>query len=78
MTNHYLDLTDIATQAGIKPTTARQYHKRATANRNVGNPRPGDLPEPDVTVGRRPQARKPGWTQAAITNWLTSRPRAGK
>lgn len=75
MTDHYLDLHDIAQLAGITPESARTYHKRATRNRLQENPRPGDLPEPDVTVGTRKQASKPGWARATVDEWLEGRPR---
>ena len=75
MTNHYLDLHDIAQLAGITDASARQYHKRATANRQAGDLRPGDMPAPDVVVGSRKQAMKPGWTEEAIMQWLRNRPR---
>lgn len=76
-TVHYLDLHDIAQLADITDESARQYHKRATANRAVGDPRPGDLPAPDVVVGTRKQAMRPGWSRKSVDRWLESRPRKG-
>lgn len=77
-TRHYLDLHDIAILAGITDASARQYHKRACHNRRANNPRPGDLPEPDVIVGTRQQAMKPGWLEETVLRWLRSRPRKGE
>jgi hypothetical protein len=65
-----LSLTDVATRAGITLNSARTYHKRANAHRAAGNPRPGDLPEPDLHLGGIP-----GWNEDTITAWLASRPR---
>jgi len=72
MTTTYLDLAGIAERAGIGHNSARTYHKRATANRAAGNVRPGDLPEPDITLGRIP-----GWAASTVEAWLADRPRAG-
>ena len=68
-----LDLEAIAHRADITVDTARGYQKRATRNRAANNPRPGDLPAPDVTLGQTP-----GWYAQTIDAWLTSRPRAGR
>lgn len=77
MSERYLDLHDIAELADITDDSARTYHKRATANRTAGDPRPGDLPEPDVIVGTRKQAMKPGWSPLTIAVWLNARPGRG-
>lgn len=66
----YLTLEKIAERAGITLGSARTYHKRANANRAAGNPRPGDLPEPDLHLGTTP-----GWDEHTITTWLATRPR---
>lgn len=71
MPAHYLTLADIAEAAGLKNTNvARSYHKRAEGHRAAGNPRPGDLPAPDIRLGLTP-----GWAPATIDRWLRSRPR---
>jgi hypothetical protein len=66
----YLTLAMIAARASITPDSARTYHKRATANRDAGDPRPGDLPAPDVRLGT-----VPAWEESTISAWLTARPR---
>lgn len=66
----YLTLARIADRAGITTDSARTYHKRATANRHAGNPRPGDLPAPDLQLGN-----VPAWDEATILAWLAGRPR---
>lgn len=68
----YLDLAAIADLAGIGRESIKTYHKRASANRAAGNPRPGDLPPEDIRLGRTP-----GWKRSTIEKWLDGRPRAG-
>ncbi len=72
MTAEYLDLRAIAERIGVGVDSARTYHKRATANREKGDPRPGDLPEPDIRLGRIP-----GWSPRTIDRWERKRPRRG-
>lgn len=72
MTADYLDLKAIAERVGIGHESARTYHKRATANREKGDPRPGDLPAPDIRLGRIP-----GWLPQTIDTWDRGRPRKG-
>lgn len=66
----YLDLAAIAEMAGIERESIKTYHKRAAANRAAGNPRPGDLPQEDIRLGRTP-----GWDLRTIEKWLIERPR---
>lgn len=73
MPTQYMTLAEIAKAAGITVDSARTYHKRATAHRTAGHPRPGDLPEPDITLGQTP-----GWKAATIDRWLATRPRANR
>lgn len=68
----YLTLAEIAERADVGEETMRVYHKRANRNRRTGKVRPGDLPEPDITLGRTP-----GWSERAVTRWLESRPGRG-
>lgn len=68
----YLDLTGIAAAAGITPDSARTYHTRAVANRRSGSPKPGDLPEPDITI-----AGRPAWRADTIQTWMANRPGQG-
>ena len=68
----YIDLTTIAEMAGVGRDSIKTYHKRATANRAAGNPRPGDLPPEDIRLGRTP-----GWKRSTIEKWLQQRPRVG-
>lgn len=70
--SRYLTLEEIAERAGITVGSARTYHKRATANRAIGDPRPGDLPAPQIRLGRTP-----GWDDETVEEWLRTRPRAG-
>ena len=72
MPEQYIDLAAIAERAGIGRDSIKTYHKRATANRAAGNPRPGDLPPEDIRLGRTP-----GWKPRTIEKWLEGRPRAG-
>lgn len=67
----YLTLADIAERTGIAAESMRTYHKRATQNREAGNPRPGDLPPEDIRLGRTP-----GWAESTVAAWLSNRPRA--
>jgi len=73
MPEEYLDLAAIADLAGVSRESIKTYHKRATANRAAGNPRPGDLPAEDIRLGRTP-----GWRRKTIEKWLANRPRAGR
>lgn len=68
----YLTLAEVAAIAGTTADSMRTYHKRATANRAAGNPRPGDLPPEDIRLGQ-----VPGWAPSTITAWMRSRPRRG-
>lgn len=68
----YLTLAEAAEAAGIEYESMRTYRKRSERNRASGDPRPGDLPPEDITLGRTP-----GWAEQTITDWLASRPRAG-
>jgi hypothetical protein len=52
--------------------TVRTYLAKARKHRRDGTPRPGDLPEPDTTVGLSPV-----WRPQTIARWLEERPGAG-
>lgn len=67
-----MDLAAVADHLGISADSARTYHTRAQHNRRIGNPRPGDLPEPDLIV-----AGRPAWTKETIETWTSSRPGKG-
>ncbi|GLB86431.1 MULTISPECIES: hypothetical protein [Mycobacterium] len=68
----YLTLEQVAARAGWSLKTARTMHYRANRRRAAGEPRPGDLPEPDHRFGRTPV-----WLDDSITQWLNSRPGQG-
>lgn len=73
MATEYLDLKAIADLAGVDRKSLQTYHKRATANRAVGDPRPGDLPPEDIRLGQTP-----GWERETIEHWLATRPRRSR
>jgi len=53
----YLDTAGLAERAGLTPSTTRTYLCR------------GQLPAPDVMVGRTP-----GWLPETVDAWLAARP----
>lgn len=64
----------VAARAGVSLLTLRNsYMVKARAHRRAGTPRPGDLPEPDVTAGA-----SPAWFPETIEAWLARRPGQGK
>lgn len=63
---------EVADRAGITLKMTRTYLARARKNRRDGAPRPGDMPEPDVTVGI-----SPAWSPETIEKWLRNRPGQG-
>lgn len=71
-TTKLLTLSDIAERIDVGVGSIRVYHQRATKNRKDGNPRPGDLPEPDQHFGRSPV-----WKEATIARWERKRPGRG-
>lgn len=68
----YVTLEDIAELLGVKHHSAQVYHQRATRNRRAGEPRPGDLPEPDARFGKSPV-----WERRKIVKWMEKRPGRG-
>ena len=69
-----LTMADIAADLGVLPDTVNTYNKRAKRRRLAGTARPGDLPEPDASLGRTP-----GWTRETYLRWKTElRPGQGK
>jgi predicted DNA-binding transcriptional regulator AlpA len=68
----YLTLEQVAERAGWSLKTARTMQHRANRRRAAGEPRPGDLPEPDHRFGRTPV-----WLDESIEQWLHSRPGQG-
>lgn len=68
----YLTLSDIAGRIGVGVESIRVYHQRANKHRKDGDPRPGDLPEPDAVFGRSPV-----WREATIRRWESARPGRG-
>lgn len=67
-----LTLPEIAARIGVGVDSIRVYHQRATKNRRLGTPRPGDLPAPDDTFGRSPV-----WRESTIARWEKKRPGRG-
>ena len=68
----YLTLEQLAARIGWSIKTARTMHYRANRRRAAGEPRLGDLPEPDHRFGRTPV-----WLLATIEDWQASRPGQG-
>ena len=71
-TPNLLTLPEIAARIGVGADSIRVYHQRATKNRKLGTPRPGDLPAPDQTFGRSPV-----WKEATVAKWEAKRPGRG-
>lgn len=71
MATTFVTLEQIAERADVLVDTARTMHKRSTRNRAAGTVRPGDLPAPDVVLGKTP-----GWATTTIDTWIQNRPRA--
>lgn len=67
-----LTLADIAERIGVGVDSIRVYHQRASKNRKLGKPRPGDLPPPDQIFGRSPV-----WSEVTIARWEARRPGRG-
>lgn len=67
-----MTLTDIAERIGVGVESVRVYHSRATKNRRLGAPRPGDLPPPDDCYSRTPV-----WRETTIERWERRRPGQG-
>jgi hypothetical protein len=66
-------IADIANRIGVGVKSARVYHSRAVSNRRNGELKAGDLPAPDLTIGRSPV-----WYPSTIEAWENSRPGRGK
>lgn len=73
MLPEHLDTEDIAHDLGVELDTVRTYLKRARRNRQAGNPRPGDLPEPDAP----PRGGRPRWKRSTYLAWKQNRPGRG-
>jgi hypothetical protein len=67
-----LGYAELADMLDTTVPTVRTYLAKARKHRREGTPRPGDMPEPDATVGLSPV-----WKAATIERWLDSRPGAG-
>lgn len=67
-----MTLVDVACRLGVSVISARQYHNRATRRRREGCPLFGDMPAPDVVVGRSPR-----WYVSTIEGWVAQRPGRG-
>lgn len=68
----YLTLEQVAVRLGWSLKTARTMHYRANRRRAAGEPRPGDLPEPDHRFGRTPV-----WLEDTIDRFEATRPGQG-
>lgn len=73
-----LTLGDLAQLAGVKHSTMKKYHQRATQRRKeiaegtATEMAEWMLPEPDLVAGKTPL-----WYPATAQAWLDHRPRAG-
>lgn len=67
-----LGYEEVATRIGVEIRAVRTYLAKARAHRAAGNPRPGDLPEPDLVIGK-----SPAWYEATIVKWEKHRPGRG-
>lgn len=65
-------LEDIAEKIGVETQSARIYHQHATRNRRNDDVKPGDLPQPDLMIGRVPV-----WHATNIAVWIENRPGRG-
>ena len=63
-----LGLADIADTLGLTPDSVRTYHPDANRRRRANEPRPQDLPAPDVRIGRTP-----AWKVSTIQEWVERR-----
>ncbi|QAY16205.1 MerR-like helix-turn-helix DNA binding domain protein [Arthrobacter phage Sonali] len=63
---------EVAERIGVDIRAVRTYLAKARAHRAAGAPRPGDLPEPDFTIGK-----SPAWEARTIEAWLKKRPGRG-
>lgn len=69
----YMGYREIAERTGVSALTLRNsYMTRARRNRRNGTPKPGDLPEPDITIGL-----SPGWLPETVEAWIAARPGQG-
>jgi hypothetical protein len=67
-----MDYSMIALALGVEVSTLRQYLKDARRHRRRDEIRPGDMPEPDATLGRTPV-----WRPETIEAWIKARPGRG-
>lgn len=67
-----LDYDALSEYTNISNVVLRRYLSMARSNRESGDFRKADLPEPDITIGR-----SPAWRQSTIDKWLASRPGKG-
>ena len=67
-----MDYTAIADRLGVKVKVARKYLGDARRHRAEGNPRPGDMPEPDAYYGQSPV-----WKASTVEKWIARRPGPG-
>lgn len=67
-----LGYQEVAEEIGVDIRAVRTYLAKARAHRAEGNPRPGDLPEPDFTIGK-----SPAWEAKTIAAWKKKRPGRG-
>lgn len=67
-----LGYAEVSARLGVEIRAVRTYLAKARAHRAAGDPRPGDMPEPDLTVGR-----SPAWLESTIVAWEKRRPGQG-
>lgn len=66
-----LDFVGVGERLGVKPTSVRIRHYRASARRQAGKARDKDLPVPDFTVHGLPV-----WKGTTIDRWIGKMPGA--
>lgn len=71
-TPQLLSLADIADLFGLTAASVRTYHNDANRRRSRGEPRPQDLPAPDLVIGRTP-----AWKPETVESWRVARQEAG-
>ncbi|QGJ93545.1 helix-turn-helix DNA binding protein [Arthrobacter phage Mufasa8] len=68
-----LGYEQVAERIGVDIRAVRTYLAKARQHRAEGNPRPGDMPEPDLVIGL-----SPAWFESTIARWEKKRPGRGR
>ena len=67
-----LGYAEVAERIGVDVRAVRTYLAKARAHRAEGTSTKGDLPEPDLIIGK-----SPAWHEATIARWEKNRPGRG-